>query len=175
MANLDPFTKPGHLIRRLQQIAVSLFEREMSESGLTPTQYLSLQVLSENPGLDQVTLSAFTSVDRSMTARNVDILVERKLIRKLPAKKDRRANSLFINKQALDLLKRYEPKADRSQENILAALLPGERAEFMRLVKKIISGYGNIPALVYAGRRAGKKAEIGRNGAPTRKTVRADA
>ena len=64
---VDPFSKPGHVIRRLQQYAVLIFHEETAGFDLTPTQYVTLQVLEHRPGIDQVTLSELTAIDRSMT------------------------------------------------------------------------------------------------------------
>ena len=97
---VDPFSKPGHVIRRLQQYAVLIFHEETAGFDLTPTQYVTLQVVEHRPGIDQVTLCELTAIDRSMTARIVEALARRGLIDKRPAAKDRRANSLFLTAKA---------------------------------------------------------------------------
>ncbi len=137
----DPFSKPGHVIRRLQQYAVLIFHEETAGFDLTPTQYVTLQVLEHRPGIDQVTLSEATAIDRSMTARIVDTLARRALIDKRPAANDRRANALFITSKARRLLEAIEACADRSQAKILAPLSPPERRDFMRLVKTLLDGH----------------------------------
>ncbi|MFZ0122925.1 MAG: MarR family winged helix-turn-helix transcriptional regulator [Xanthobacteraceae bacterium] len=138
---VDPFSKPGHVIRRLQQYAVLIFHEETAGFDLTPTQNVTLQVLEHRPGIDQVTLSELTAIDRSMTARIVDALAQRGLIDKRPAANDRRANSLFITAKARRLLAAIEASADRSQAKILAPLRPAERRQFMRMVKTLLDGY----------------------------------
>jgi DNA-binding MarR family transcriptional regulator len=138
---VDPFSKPGHVIRRLQQYAVLIFHEETAGFDLTPTQYVTLQDLEHRPGIDQVTLSELTAIDRSMTARIVDALAQRGLIDKRPAANDRRANSLFITAKARRLLAAIEASADRSQAKILAPLRPAERRQFMRMVKTLLDGY----------------------------------
>ena len=52
------YQRPGFLIRRAQQIAVSLFLEETGELGITNTQYGILMVLKEQPGIDQISLHA---------------------------------------------------------------------------------------------------------------------
>jgi DNA-binding MarR family transcriptional regulator len=138
---IDPFSKPGHVIRRLQQIAVLLFHEQMAGFDLTPTQYVTLQVVEHQPGVDQVTVSEATMIDRSMTARIVEELARRGLIDKRGAKTDRRANALYITKKALRLLNAVESCADRSQAMILSPLRPPERRAFMRMVKKVLLGH----------------------------------
>jgi DNA-binding MarR family transcriptional regulator len=136
----DPFTKPGHLIRRLQQYAVLMFHEETAGFDLTPTQYVTLQVVEHRPGIDQVTLSELTAIDRSMTARIVDALARRGLIDKRPAN-DKRANSLSITAKARRLLASIEASVDRSQARILAPLPPAQRRQFVRMVKTLLDGY----------------------------------
>jgi MarR family transcriptional regulator, lower aerobic nicotinate degradation pathway regulator len=138
---VDPFSKPGHVIRRLQQYAVLIFHEETAGFDLTPTQYVTLQVLEHRAGIDQVTLSELTAIDRSMTARIVDALAQRGLIDKRPAANDRRANSLFITAKARRLLAGIDASVDRSQAKILEPLRPAERRQFMRMVKTLLDGY----------------------------------
>jgi MarR family transcriptional regulator, lower aerobic nicotinate degradation pathway regulator len=139
---VDPFSRPGHVIRRLQQHAVLMFHEETSGFDLTPTQYVTLQVVEQRPGIDQVTLSELTAIARSMTARIVEVLERRRLIDKRPASNDGRANALFIAGKAQRLLAAIEASVDRAQARILAPLPPAERRQFMCLVKALLDGYG---------------------------------
>ena len=138
---IDPFSKPGHVIRRLQQIAVLVFQEETAGFKLTPTQYVTLQVVENQPGIDQVTLSSRTMIDRSMTARIVDTLARRRLLDRKPSKVDRRANSLFITAKARRLLEAIEKEADVSQARILTPLKPAQRRAFMDMVKIILAAH----------------------------------
>ena len=52
------YQRPGFLIRRAQQIAVSLFLEETGELGITNTQYGILMVLKDRPGIDQACAGA---------------------------------------------------------------------------------------------------------------------
>ena len=137
----DPFAKPGHLIRRLQQYAVLMFHEETAGFDLTPTQYVTLQVVEHRPGIDQITLSEMTAIDRSMTARIVDALARRRLLDKRPATNDKRANSLFITAKARRLLAAIEASVDRSQARILAPLSPAQRRQFLRMVRTLLDGH----------------------------------
>src|SRR5207302_7283079 len=61
------YQRPGFLIRRAQQIAVSLFLEETGELGITNTQYGILMVLKSRPGIDQISLAKLLGLDRSTT------------------------------------------------------------------------------------------------------------
>ncbi|MFT2657880.1 hypothetical protein ACMWPY_28050, partial [Escherichia coli] len=51
---IDLYEHPGHLLRRAQQISVSIFHDETG-GIITPVQYAILRMLSNHPGIDQVT------------------------------------------------------------------------------------------------------------------------
>jgi MarR family transcriptional regulator, lower aerobic nicotinate degradation pathway regulator len=141
---IDPFAKPGHMIRRLQQYAVLIFHEDTAGFGLTPTQYITLQVVEQKPGIDQITLSEATAIDRSMTARIVDALARAALIDKRPAPGDKRANALFPTAKARRLLTAVEPSVERAQARILAPLSAADRRVFMRMVKSLLDGYDKL-------------------------------
>jgi hypothetical protein len=67
----DQREKPGHLARRFQQIAVAVFLHEMAKIGseLTPVQYSALAAVTDNPGIDQVTLAGLIAYDRATIAK----------------------------------------------------------------------------------------------------------
>jgi|SRR4051812_47339482 DNA-binding MarR family transcriptional regulator len=140
-SSVDPFSQPGHVIRRLQQIAVQAFHEETAAFDLTPTQYVSLLVIGTKPGIDQVRMSERTMIDRSMTARIVETLAQRGLIRKQTGKTDKRANALHATQKGMRLLEAVEPSLEKSQARILSPLSPPERKEFMRMVGVILAAH----------------------------------
>jgi hypothetical protein len=69
---LDPRTLPGHLARRLQQLAVALFTEEVAGLGLTPVQYSALHAICKQPGIDQKTLAQTISYDAATIGGVID-------------------------------------------------------------------------------------------------------
>ena len=63
------YRKPGHLIRRLQQIAVALFMLEAERFDLTPIQYASLAAIRAVPDVDASRLSTLVALDRATLAK----------------------------------------------------------------------------------------------------------
>ena len=138
---LNTFAWPGHVIRRLQQIAVLVYHRETAGHDLTPTQFVTLLAVEDQPGVDQVRLSLVTMIDRSMTARVVETLAQRGLLRKQSGKTDKRANSLFLTPKGAQLLKKVVPCVKKSQAEILRPLKTADRPEFMRMVRTILAAH----------------------------------
>ena len=128
----------GHLIRRLNQISVSLFQERMRELDLdlTPVQYAALSLLREKSGVDQATLAGLIAYDRATMGGVIDRLENKGLVRRQVNARDRRARELFITEAGLDLLDKVTPEVAAIQDDMLPGLSPEERATFLRLAAK---------------------------------------
>lgn len=137
-SGLDVF--PGYLIRRLHQISVGHFTRMVLEDGfdLTPVQFAALQVIVDQPGLDQITVAGLISYDRVTIGGVIDRLERKKLIVRRISKTDRRARELFPTRQGQNALSKIRTIVARSQKEILRNLTDDEEIEFVRLLRKVI-------------------------------------
>ena len=135
---LDLYQMPGHLIRRLNQISVSVFAEAMRRAGhdLTPVQFAALSALARHPGVDQATLAGLVAYDRVTLGGVVDRLEAKGLVARDVSARDRRARELRLTAEGRDLLARAEPVVRALQDDILAGLSPAERSEFLRLLQK---------------------------------------
>jgi DNA-binding MarR family transcriptional regulator len=136
-ASASLYDKPGHLMRRAQQIAVSIFAEECKEFGLTPVQYALLCAVRDNPGIDQITLASLVALDRSNTGDVIGRLEERGLMAREPGL-DRRTKTLRTTTAAVELLKRMDEAVRESQRRILAPLSEAEQQVFMELLAKLV-------------------------------------
>ena len=133
--------KPGHLIRRCQQIAVALFLERCGGLDLTPMQYALLRAAEAAPGQDQITLAGQVALDRSNAARLCAGLESRGLLRREPAPLDRRARRLFLTPEGEALLRQAEPAVAAVQQALLAPLAEAERAPFMAALRRIAEAH----------------------------------
>ncbi|HYL33560.1 MAG TPA: MarR family transcriptional regulator [Stellaceae bacterium] len=138
MAVLELHAAPGHLIRRLQQIAVALFMAETSDYDLTPLQYAALLGIRENPGCDQTSLANYVALDRSTIADVVARLESKALIRRKPGARDRRTKRLDLTAAGRKLVMAASPAVGAVQDAILAPLKPAERAVFMASLRRLV-------------------------------------
>ena len=132
--------KPGHLIRRCQQIAVALFIEEAQASGfdLTPVQYAALAAIEEHPGIEATTLSALLAFDRSTLGDVIERLVGKQLVARTPDPQDRRVKRLAATPEGARTVAAIEPAVERAQARILAPLAAPERARFMALLAQVV-------------------------------------
>src|SRR5258708_20087475 len=96
MSLKDLYKKPGHLIRRLQQIAVALFVMECEAFDLTPIQYASLTVIREVPDLDATRLSSLVALVRATLAKGIERLQAKARILPTPSPLYNRPTLLII-------------------------------------------------------------------------------
>ena len=134
---IDVYDEPGHLIRRAQQIAVSMFHSTM-RNGVTPIQYCVLRVLQDHPGIDQVTLARLCALDTSTAADLAVRLEERGLVRRMMPMKSKRYRLLQLTSEGAALVKRLVPCAYVLSGRLLRALNKGEQRIFLLLLKKFV-------------------------------------
>ena len=133
------YTMPGHLIRRLQQISVSIFSEKMKAEGidLTSPQFAALAILEENPGIDQATLAGMIALDRPTIGGVIERLAGKGLVERRTSETDRRAKRLNLTQAGMDMVRRMRPLVVASQSKILEGLSEDEKEQFIALADKI--------------------------------------
>lgn len=130
---------PGHLFRRLHQIAVAKFSLESEPFGLTPLQWAALDAIERKPGVDQSTLSRDIALDTSTVAGVIYRLEARGLIKREASATDRRLRVLFLTDEGRDLLVRATPVVMEMQHWLLGPLNAEEQSQFMELMLRLVN------------------------------------
>ena len=133
----EVYEEPGHLIRRAQQIAVSMFHSTMGQ-GVTPVQYCVLRILKDHPGIDQVTLARLCALDTSTAADLAVRLEERGLLRRTLPAKSKRYRLLHLTPQGTALLGKLVPASRVLARRLLKGLTHEEQLTFVELLKKFV-------------------------------------
>ncbi len=134
----DLYAKPGHLIRRMQQIAVAIFMDECRDFDLTPVQYATLVAVEAYPGVDATRLSALIAFDRSTLGSVIGRLEEKKYIQRRAGKDDSRVKRLYLTDLGHKILAAAAPAVERAQQAMLAPLRPADRAKLVRLLAQLV-------------------------------------
>jgi MarR family transcriptional regulator, lower aerobic nicotinate degradation pathway regulator len=132
------YEKPGHLIRRLQQISLALFMDEAKGFEITPIQYSAILAIDNHSGIDQTALCNIIAVDRSTIGDVVTRLEHKKFIKRTTGAEDRRTKLLYITPAGRKLIDDIESAVQSTQKRILEPLTISERAMFMRMLKKLV-------------------------------------
>ncbi|MDZ7910025.1 MAG: MarR family transcriptional regulator [Gemmobacter sp.] len=136
---IDIDQQPGYAIRRLHQISVGVFLQEVGELGVTPVQYAALQVVGNQPGIDQRRLARCIALDASTTGGVIDRLEARGWLERRMSPDDRRTRLLHLTPSGEQGLADTLPAMLRAQEQILAPLTPRQRSDFMRLLQVLVT------------------------------------
>lgn len=134
----DAYRGPGHLIRRLQQIAVAIFMDEFKNLDITPVQHIALVAIRDRPGLEQQVIADLIAIDRSSAGRVFQFLEERGLIARVTPKNNRRTKLAFITPAGTRLLAGTARLIRRAEERILKVLNDKEKRVFMEHLVKLV-------------------------------------
>lgn len=143
----DLYSMPGHLIRRFHQISMAIFAEECGAFGLTSVQFAALTAIRENPGLDATRLSSLIAFDRSTLGDVLERLETKGWILRSPSLHDKRVKLLRISPTGSDVLDAVEPAVHRVQQRLLEPLEPGERAEMMHRLARLVQRHEDVPPI----------------------------
>jgi DNA-binding MarR family transcriptional regulator len=133
----------GHLIRRAQQIHNKMWCSDVSGEVTSPQMFL-LYALDRSPGIDQRTLGALVSLDRSTTADVVERMLNRGYVEKTRDLNDRRRNLLRLTAAGEGVVKEYRPRAVKMNDRLLGLLSPGDAAELLRLLGSFVAAAADV-------------------------------
>jgi DNA-binding MarR family transcriptional regulator len=134
----DAYRGPGHLIRRLQQIAVAIFMDEFKNLDITPVQHIALVAIRDHPGLEQQAIADLIAIDRSSAGRIFLFLEERGLIERVTPKNNRRTKLAFVTSAGARLLAVASRLVRKAEERIIKNLSDKEQRIFMQHLVKLV-------------------------------------
>ena len=139
--SIDLQATPGHLIRRAQQIAVSIFAEQLSSADITPVQFAILNALLGSPGIDQVSLAKRVAFDPATSGSVIGRLEAKGWVARKAYPNDRRRKLLVVTRAGVQALGLVQADVARIQEKILSPLSPQEQGQFVRLLSRLVQGH----------------------------------
>ena len=132
---------PGHLVRRAQQIAVSLFMSELAGEDVTPVQFAILNAVMDTPGIDQITLSGRVAFDAATSGSVIGRLETKGWIKREPDKQDRRRKLLWLTPSGQEATLLMKTAVQRVQDTLLKPLNHDEALQLVGLLSKLVAGH----------------------------------
>ncbi len=132
------WSRPGYLVRRLNQIHYALFAEECRSFNVTPVQFGVLTALSLNPWLDQTAIGAELGLDRTTTADVLKRLEERELITRRKGTTDRRSRESMITREGFKVMKSLHEGMNNAQRRLLAPLSRRDQEIFLKLISTLV-------------------------------------
>lgn len=132
---------PGHLIRRAQQLAVSIFMEETAGFDVTPVQFAILNALIDEPGEDQITLSGRVAFDPATFGSVIGRLEAKGWVRRQADPLDKRRKLLWTTAEGAQVALQMKRAVSRAQQRIVSPLAPDERLQLAALLGKLVAGH----------------------------------
>lgn len=126
----------GYLIRRCEQVHTALWAAHVSRD-ITSQQFAVLNSLARRPEVDQRTLAAEASLDRSTVNVMVRRLADQGYVEQVRHERDRRRTILCLTQDGVRLLEELIPPAQRINQQMLDVLTPQDGATALRLLKTL--------------------------------------
>jgi DNA-binding MarR family transcriptional regulator len=138
VAAVDDFefhSEPGHLVRRLHQIATSLFLEQSRVLGVTPVQYAALNAISRHPDHEQREIARLIAIDRTTINLVTRKMEERDWVKRKPLG---RAVNLALTEEGERILTEVDRLTAGHADQLLAPLSPKERKMFVLLLERLV-------------------------------------
>ena len=132
------WSRPGYLVRRLNQIHYAMFYEECKTQNVTPVQYGVLTALSLSPWLDQTAIGMELGLDRTTTADVVKRLQERGLVERRINPNDKRSRQAVITQAGLRIMGLLQEGMARAQQRLLEPLSTRNQEIFMKLLSTLV-------------------------------------
>jgi DNA-binding MarR family transcriptional regulator len=132
----------GFHLRMAQTASFQAFARQASDIDLRPGRFAILTLIGNNPGISQTALSRANARDKSTLTPALDDLVRRGLVSRNRTRRDRRTYRLALTPAGEDLLRELTECAKRHEDNLDRVIGAGERARFLRILRKIAAELG---------------------------------
>lgn len=133
----DLMLHPGHLLRRAVQVMNLIWNEEVSPN-ITSPQFAALNALYSEPNLDQRTLGARISLDRSTMAEVVARLSDRGLIRTERDLRDGRRKTIALTTRGLHTVQHLIPRTHAMTDRLVGPLDSKQRGELLRLLTEVV-------------------------------------
>jgi DNA-binding MarR family transcriptional regulator len=138
------YKRPGFLMRRAHQIAVSVFMEEVAEIGVTTTQYGMMVILRARPGVDQIGLAKLIGLDRSTTGLVAGKLEREGLVMRRASPTDRRRKELALTPKGEAVMCALAEPVRRAHDRTMAPFDEAEYAQFVALMSKLVSAFNEV-------------------------------
>jgi MarR family transcriptional regulator, transcriptional regulator for hemolysin len=129
----------GFALEGAGRLYLRRFEERAREFALEPMGCKVLLVLAENEGITQQRLAELTVLDPSTTGRLLDRLEAKGLVERRRRPRDRRARSVALTRQAVELLPSLWRAARDSLSDALTGLSTTQRCSAMGALRLVLS------------------------------------
>ena len=124
----------GYAVRRFQIWIFQDFIRTLAAVDIKPTQYSVLTVIAANPGLSQMAVAQRLGIERARLVHLLDSLEDRKLLKRVRSKTDRRSHALHLTAQGEASLRQFKLLAAEHERHVAEKIGKENREQLLRIL-----------------------------------------
>ena len=124
----------GYAVRRFQIWIFQDFIRTLAAVDIKPTQYSVLTVIGANPGLSQMAVAKRLGIERARLVHLLDSLENRKLVRRVPSRTDRRSHALHLTARGQASLRQFKLLAAEHERHVAEKIGAENREQLLRIL-----------------------------------------
>lgn len=124
-------------VSRAQLRAHALLQETFADAGARAYHFRLLAAVDDAEPISQADLGRATELDRSDVSVALNLLEEGGFVTRSPHPSDRRQNLFTLTTPGRAELARLDAVVERAQEEFLAPLAAGERAQFLDMIRRL--------------------------------------
>lgn len=124
----------GYAVRRFQIWIFQDFIRTLGDVDIRPTQYSVLTVIGANPGLSQMAVAKRLGIERARLVHLLDSLEQRKLVKRVKSKADRRSHALHLTVPGEAALAKFKGLAAEHERHVEDRIGKENRERLLRIL-----------------------------------------
>lgn len=124
----------GYAVRRFQIWIFQDFIRTLAAVDIKPTQYSVLTVIGANPGLSQMAVAKRLGIERARLVHLLDSLEDRKLVRRVQSRTDRRSHALHLTGRGEASLRQFMLLAAEHERHVAEKIGAANREHLLRIL-----------------------------------------
>jgi DNA-binding MarR family transcriptional regulator len=124
----------GYAVRRCQIWIFQDFVRTLAAVDIRPTQYSVLTVIGANPGLSQMAVAQRLGIERARLVHLLDSLEDRRLVKRVRSRTDRRSHALHLTAQGEVSLRQFKLLAAEHERHVAEKIGKENREQLLRIL-----------------------------------------
>ncbi|MDA9432838.1 MarR family winged helix-turn-helix transcriptional regulator [Bradyrhizobium sp. CCBAU 51627] len=124
----------GYAVRRFQIWIFQDFIKTLGQVDIRPTQYSVLTVIGANPGLSQMAVAKRLGIERARLVHLLDGLEQRKLVKRIKSKADRRSHALHLTVQGETALAKFKRLAAEHERHVEDKIGKANRERLLQIL-----------------------------------------
>jgi DNA-binding MarR family transcriptional regulator len=124
----------GYAVRRFQIWIFQDFIKTLGDVGIRPTQYSVLTVIGANPGLSQMAVAKRLGIERARLVHLLDSLEQRKFVKRIKSKADRRSHALHLTTQGETALAKFKRLAAEHERHVEEKIGKANRERLLQIL-----------------------------------------